>query len=106
MDSHTGTPAPGLPPVTVFASGELDLATAPHLRKRLQQRTDPFGELVVDLSAVTFMDCSGARPLLEARIAIGRRLCLRSVPPPVTRLLTLAGLLPHFRYADSPTEQR
>ena len=54
---------------TLVLSGEVDLLTAPVLRSRLHQAASGAGELVVDLSAVTFMDCAGLEPLLEARAA-------------------------------------
>lgn len=51
----------------VAASGELDLATGPALRREVERL---FGKgqtkVVVDLDAVTFMDSSGVSALMEA----------------------------------------
>lgn len=85
------------PPATVLrASREMDLATAPGLQAQLRSQAQGSGNVVVDLSAVTFMDCSALSPLLEARARLGRRLWLQGPSPPVTRLLELTGLLPSF----------
>jgi len=50
--------------------GELDLATAPHLTRRLRVLNVLPGPIQVDLSGLTFVDCAGVRPLLEARRAL------------------------------------
>lgn len=51
----------------VWARGEIDLATAPDLRQALAEAVDrPGPRLVVDLTAVTFMDSSGLNLLLGA----------------------------------------
>jgi hypothetical protein len=60
---------------------------------------DSSGRVIVDLSGVTFMDCSGLGPLLEAEARLGGRLSLRRVPPMVTALLHLAGLQARFGIA-------
>lgn len=53
----------GCPVITV--AGELDVATAPHLGDVIENlTTGPSTHLVVDLQAVTFMDCSGLHPLI------------------------------------------
>ena len=90
----------------VFVTGEVDIASVPELRRHLRQAsTESRGrDLVVDLSAVTFMDCAGLRPLLEARFtqeASGGRLVLREAPSSVTRLLHLTGLLGLFAVVDA-----
>lgn len=77
----------------VRVAGELDLVTAPLLRDVLQSAdADPAREVVVELSAVTFMDCSGLAPLLEARAKLGERLRLSGLPRAVSQLLHLVGL--------------
>lgn len=97
---HTSrSPSTRCPPVWV--TGEIDIATAPSLRRALERALpDASGRVVVDLSGVTFMDCSGLGPLLEAEARLGDRLSLRGVPPNVTTLLRLAGLLARFGIAD------
>ncbi|MFF2148343.1 STAS domain-containing protein [Kitasatospora sp. NPDC058190] len=86
-----GRPAP----FVVRAGGEIDLATAPRLRCRLAAAFEAHGEVVLDLSEVTFMDCSGLGILVQARNQAdhsGKRLVLRGVGHPVARLLKLTGL--------------
>ena len=89
--------------VLVALSGELDLATAPQLRSCLAPlvtaRTAP-DELVLDLSALTFLDASGISALLTVQRALaarGGRLALRSpsrLVRRVVKVLDLDGLLP------------
>lgn len=87
------------PPATVLhASGEMDLVAAPGLKAQLRSQAQGSGDVVVDLSAVTFMDCSALSPLLEARAWLGCRLWLQGPSPPVTRLLELTGLLASFPF--------
>ena len=66
--------------------GELDLAAAPELRKRVDEFD---GEsLVLDLTRVTFIDSAVLKELLRARAELsekGVRLVLASVPGPVRR---------------------
>jgi len=77
----------------VRVTGELDLITAPLLRAALKcADADPVHEFVVELSAVTFMDCSGLAPLLEAHATLGGRLRLCDLPRAVSWLLHLTGL--------------
>jgi anti-anti-sigma factor len=76
-------------------SGEIDSYTAPGLAERL---ADPAVE-VVDVSAITFIDSTGLRTLLQAdrsRRDDGRRFALRSPSAPVQRLLEISGLGGHF----------
>ena len=82
-------------------TGEVDLATAPQLQLLLQGADDETGcDVVLDLSEVTYMDCSGLPALLESRDRLGARFWLRGVRPPVTRLLELTGLLDVFAVID------
>nr|WP_260408581.1 STAS domain-containing protein [Planomonospora venezuelensis] len=76
-------------------SGEIDIATAPALRARLQNALTAGGRLLVDLSGVTFMDARG----LSALVAVNNRarelggaVHLVGVPAAVRRLLRLTGL--------------
>jgi len=81
--------------------GEIDLDTAPRLRRVLERAApDPGGDLLVDLSGVTFMDCSGLAPLLEAKNRLKSRLTLTGVPQRVLELLRLTGLQAVFGVID------
>jgi len=81
--------------------GEIDLDTAPRLRRVLERAApDPGRGLLVDLSGVTFMDCSGLAPLLEAKTRLKSRLTLHGVPQRVLELLRLTGLQAVFGVID------
>ncbi|WP_051836851.1 STAS domain-containing protein [Streptomyces sp. NRRL WC-3742] len=82
-------------PFTVRARGEIDLDTAPRLRRELERALSEHHVVVLDLSQVTFMDCAGLGALVQARNRAdhsGRRLVVHGISRPVARLLTLAGL--------------
>jgi len=61
----------------VTLRGELDLGSAPQLEQALAAVD---GEVVLDLSGLTFMDSTAVRVLLETAEQRGRD--LRIVPPP------------------------
>lgn len=90
--------------LVLHVHGELDLATAPALRQRIWEAVaaaDGAGHrpvrIGVDLSGITFMDCSGLRPLIEAQAGLGNRLWLQNLSGPAARLVRLAELDGHFR---------
>lgn len=89
---------PGTRTVVALA-GELDVLSVPSLRRRLHEAPSR-SEVIVDLSGVTFMDCSTLTPLLEARQRFGRRLVLRGPSPAALRLLRLTGLIDAFTISD------
>ena len=73
-------------------SGEVDVAASGPVRARVDAAAA--GALVVDLSEVTFVDSSGLRELLRARMECDRRggrLVLTGVPAVLERLLDLTG---------------
>ena len=91
----------------VWVTDEVDIATAPRLRRALERAApEPGEQVVVDLSGVTFMDCSGLTPLLEAEARLGGRLSLRGVPAKVSALLRLAGLQSRFGMSDAAAGER
>jgi anti-anti-sigma factor len=70
--------------------GELDLAAAPALRKRIDEFDGQ--SLVLDFTHVTFIDSAVLKELLRARVELaerGVRLVLAAVPVAVRRLLDL-----------------
>ncbi|MFI6847742.1 STAS domain-containing protein [Kitasatospora sp. NBC_00085] len=82
-------------PFVVRARGEIDIDTAPRLRRELTAALAANRDVVVDLAEVTFMDCSGLRALVQARNQAdrqGKHLVLRGAGRPVARLLGLTGL--------------
>ena len=68
--------------LVVEAVGEIDMATAPQLAAALEAVSGRVTRVVVDLSAVSFLDSSGLNTLVHAqRALLGRRLSLRVVSP-------------------------
>lgn len=83
----------GATPV-IAVRGELDLFTAPELRDRLRE-ADGETDLVVDLSACSFVDASGCQVLLRAArqlAATGRRLAIVNPNPENARIFAVMGL--------------
>jgi anti-anti-sigma factor len=82
--------------VHLRAAGELDLAAVPSLNRLLKEHRDagrPFARL--DVSAVTFLDCSCLGVLLrahQASLAARGILVLDGVSPRLERLLRLTHL--------------
>lgn len=83
-------------PATLVITGELDVASGPGLEHAVARVLDGQGEeFRLDLSAMVFMDSTGARSLVRVHhrlAAIGRRLVLVSPTPPVRRVIELLGL--------------
>ena len=77
-------------------SGELDLATAPQLTEALRD-TSSAGQVVLDLSELTFMDSCGIRALLElARTQNGNGPVIVLNPShAVTRVFEVIGIDQH-----------
>jgi anti-sigma B factor antagonist len=88
-------------PVLVL-EGELDIASAPELRRHI----DEFGgdALVLDFKRTTFIDSAVLKEFLRARVEFaerGVRLLLAAVPAPVRRLMDLTRTSELFEHADS-----
>jgi anti-sigma B factor antagonist len=83
--------------VVLRLSGEVDVAASGAVRARVDGAAA--GPFVVDLSGVSFVDSSGLRELLRARMEcerLGGRLVLACVPPVLDRLLDLTGTTAMF----------
>lgn len=82
--------------VTVITvGGELDLATASELDDFMCRTRRPGDHLVVDLADVTFIDCSGLRPLLRAHHRLradGTKIYLAAPQPLPARVLKITGI--------------
>ena len=80
---------------TVVLSGELDLATAPRLSGAVAEHADA-KLLVLDMTAITFMDSTGVTALLRAdrrrSLGSGSRLVVVAGDGAVRRVLELCGL--------------
>ncbi|OPG07396.1 anti-anti-sigma factor [Streptomyces sp. GKU 895] len=106
--ADTGTPAanpyartcPHGTLTVVEASGEIDMASAGALAEHLSAATaGPRPDVLVDLRAVAFFDCSGLRVLCRAESRArehGGRLRVVSESPRIRRLLRASGLLGRF----------
>ncbi len=81
--------------VSVLVDGELDLATVAAVGHELETlREAGWRQLVLDLSAVGFMDLAGVRLLLgafEQADAAGDLFLIAAVSPQVRRILELTG---------------
>jgi anti-sigma B factor antagonist len=79
----------------VRVDGELDIATAPELESALLRPRPRDERVILDLTALRFMDSTGLRVLLRATKAAkdGRwELFLRNVPNNIRRLFALSGV--------------
>ena len=78
----------------VHIAGELDIATAPQLERTLRETQQDARLVVLDLRALTFMDCAGVHTIVDASCSArrrGRRLVLLRGGPAVDRVLALTG---------------
>jgi anti-anti-sigma factor len=79
--------------VVIYVGGEIDMATCEHLRDAIEPHLGPAQTIVLDLSAVTFMDSSCLPFLVQARGQLtpdGGSLVLRN-PSNAARLLLTAA---------------
>ncbi|MFD5110627.1 STAS domain-containing protein [Streptomyces cinereoruber] len=66
----------------VWVTGELDIATAPHIRRILLDAVSTYRQVTVDLARIGFCDCAGLSILIAAQNAArahGTLLLLRRV---------------------------
>ncbi|MDP1820478.1 MAG: STAS domain-containing protein [Acidimicrobiales bacterium] len=81
--------------VTLFLSGELDLASAGSLRACFEGLDARFRSIVVDLSDLTFLDSTGLGLLVQAQQRFGpefRELALRNPLGNVRHVLAISGV--------------
>jgi anti-sigma B factor antagonist len=79
--------------VTVY--GELDMASAPRLRRELERVIDDGAAVTIDLRACGFIDSTGIATLVAAAWRVkerGRVLRIRGVRARIRRTFDLAGL--------------
>jgi anti-anti-sigma factor len=79
---------------TIVVKGEIDVATAPVLSARLDEAINGCrGRVVVDVTAMSFIDSRGLSALAQAVRALGDRpLVLRRPTSTTRRLLDITGL--------------
>jgi len=83
--------------------GEFDLASAPAFEAELARAEAEPGPLVIDLSALEFIDSTGIGQLLAAHTRAecdGRELVFLSGPPSVEKILRLTGLDQILRFEN------
>jgi anti-anti-sigma factor len=92
--------------VVVAVRGELDMATIGSVEDALQAlREAGSRDVVLDLRALTFVDCAGLNMLLAAgrdARADGWNLAILDGSPALERLLEITGLRDHFPAAQQP----
>ena len=88
--------------VTVSLGGELDLRSADELSAYISQTLGPaVTEVVIDLSAVSYLDVGAARAIITAgHLPSGRPPVLRSPAPAVLRVLVASGLDTHCQISN------
>jgi anti-anti-sigma factor len=80
-------------PRNYSVAGELDASTANLLAEVLRKDGLASGDLVLDISGVTFLDSSGVQVLLLGSVWLrDGHLILRNPPPPVDRVLELVDI--------------
>lgn len=87
----------------VALDGEIDISTAPLLARALEDGEQQAPTLVVDMSAVGFIDSSGLRELVEAHRRLdeaGRRLLIVAPSACVSRALEVSGLEQRLEIAE------
>ena len=92
-----------------YAHGELDISTVEGLTAQLAPLARAGGEIVVDLSDLSFLGSAGLRALAELdeiATAAGGSLMLAGMPHFIHRLLSIAGMNGHFTAADTRRERR
>jgi anti-sigma B factor antagonist len=90
--------------MVIAPSGEVDLQHSPRLRKTLMDLMLDRRDVVVDLSAVAYIDSSGIAALVEAYQMARRNgglFTLAAISGPALRVLKLARLDRVFTIADT-----
>lgn len=93
LDLHDETDPTGRS--VIYASGDIDLQTAPILRRRIEDASGGGHDVVIDLRGVRFMDSPGLGTLIycyQRQEQVGRRLVVRSPQGHVRELLELVAL--------------
>ena len=81
--------------VVFDVSGDIDVASAPHLWRELEPQLETTRHVVVDLSKVSFIDSTGVGTIIRAVNALrerGQRLTLRSPTPMTKTVFETVGL--------------
>ena len=87
--------------------GELDLATAPELERRLLEALRERETVVLDLRELTFMDSTGVRTIVAAHqtardAGVELRLVRPSAGTAVWRVIEISGIDSALKLVDAP----
>ena len=85
--------------------GELDVATAPELRSRVDEVTSADGDAWIDCTELAFADSSGLDTLTRLAKALraqDRRLVLTNVRPMVRRAMDVLQITELFELEEAP----
>jgi anti-sigma B factor antagonist len=76
-----------------LVEGELDMATVPRLRKLLKEHLPARGDVILDVSGLSFIDSTGLQEILDlsARLTEGA-IVLRNPTPSVRKIIHVTGL--------------
>ena len=88
----------------VSPRGDIDIATAPAVREAMLAQVAGH-RIVLDLREVAFMDTSGLQLLVEGRrraLAEGGEFAIVDGPPPVQRVIEVAGLTGKLEHVPAP----
>lgn len=82
----------------VVARGEIDLQTAPEMQSCIEEAIKSYPVVVVDMSAVDFMDSTALSVLIQARSQLdaGTTLSLAAPSTAVQRILDVTGASDYF----------
>jgi anti-anti-sigma factor len=90
--------------MVVSLSGEVDLFSAAALEDQLKRAVESGADrVIVDLSALHFIDSTGLRVLLKAALASRQdscRLCFLRGGPQVERVLEVSGVKKQLEFLD------
>ncbi|MGH2877207.1 MAG: STAS domain-containing protein [Solirubrobacteraceae bacterium] len=84
----------------VRLQGELDLSVVDQAEGALRWAERNGRNVIVDFSALRFMDLVGMHVILAAHQRLGHRLTLRGCSPPVHRLFELTGVADQLPLAN------
>jgi anti-sigma B factor antagonist len=86
-------------------AGELDVATAPELQRRVDEVMGAGGDVWIDCTDLTFADSSGLDTLTRLAKALraqARRLVLTNVRPTVRRPMDVLQITELFELGEAP----
>jgi anti-sigma B factor antagonist len=87
--------------VRVF--GELDVSTAPELRRVVDELNGTHDQVLLDLDRLRFMDSTGLAAIVHADLLVsrnGQRLTIRCNSPQAQRLFEITGLRDQLTFDD------